>query len=231
MCQVSFVIHPSFYLDDEAVLGGNNRGAYAIAAKEFCVCRSCKLSALKGCLGETEGGIQRHVYPSGYSLSTFICDSCAAGLLNEHKPKCACCEESKGLLRKTNNNHWVHYTCALLSNKCRILSLADMRFELNEELENGKHDQKKTRSKKQAETQSLHGLLMKQTMQIVSGEKESEDPSLTLFKFVFSQKEDHKQSLIESKELAEAAGSSVEFSAGQKNKKSGKKKAKPEDIL
>lgn len=230
-CNVSFVLHPSFY-HDEAILGGLTSGPLNIAAKDFCLCKGCKLPALRVCIGEVEGGIQNFKYPSGWVIHYFQCDSCHSKLVGDHKPRCACCEDNSGLLRKTSNGYWVHYTCALLTHKVRIISLTDMRFEFKEEYDINKLEQKKTRSKKVNEGPGIQSMLRSQASQIVSNEKEADDAEFTLLRFILGQKETKKSIELEKKHLIENINSNIEFGvSNQVQKKSSKKKKQVSDAV
>jgi hypothetical protein len=228
---VSFAIHPSFY-HEEALLGGLTTGPLKIAAKDFCLCKGCKLPALRVCVGEVDGGVQSYKYSSGWAVHYFHCDACIATLHGDQKPRCACCEENTGLLRKTINGYWVHYTCALLTNKTRVLSLSDMKFEFREEFDNNKLEQKKTRSKKPQEGPGIHTILRNQVLQVISREKEADDADFTLLRFILAQKENKKHIEVEKKQLIEGINSNIEFGAPiQNQKKAAKKKKQAPDAV
>jgi hypothetical protein len=222
---VSFAIHPSFY-HEEAVLGGFTSGPLKIAAKDFCLCKGCKLPALRVCLGEVEGGIHSHVYSSGLEVHFFVCDGCTALTSGDVRPKCACCDDGSGLLRKSTNGYWVHYTCALLTTKVKILSLADMKFEFKEEFDINKLEQKKTRSKKAQEGPGIHTVLRNQAQLIVAGEKEADDHDFTLIRFMLQSRDDRRPAEIEKKQLIENINSNIEFGAPLQNQKKTTKKKK-----
>lgn len=228
---MSFSIHPSFY-HEEVLLGGPTNGPLNIAAKDFCLCKGCKLPALRVCLGEVEGGIQSFKYASGWTSHFFDCDTCAAKLIGESKPKCACCDDSSGLLKKTTNGYWVHYTCALLTNKTRIISLAEMKFEFKEEFDVNKLEHKKTRSKKVHEGPGIQTILRNQVIQVVSGEKEADDADFTLLRFILGQSESKKLIELDRKQLVENVNSNIEFGAPtQTQKKTNKKKKQTPDMV
>jgi hypothetical protein len=221
---VSFAIHPSFYRE-EAVHGESLNGPLKIAAKDFCVCQKCRLPALRTCVGDVESGVKSHRYASGFEVHWFVCDACHDSLAGHLKPKCSICEDSAGLLRKTPSGHWLHYTCALLTPRAKILSIADMRFDLRDDGEINKSDHKKTRSKRLSEGPNIHGLLLSQTASIVSGLKEADDQDFTLLRFILASKEKEPRSILDQASLGDFITSNVDFNPiSLKQKKAAKKK-------
>ena len=129
-------------------------------------------------------------------------------------------------MRKTSSTgSWIHYTCGLLSTKCRVLSMAEMRFDLVEEGEGSRSEVKKTRSnKKSLENTHVYQVLRRQAEQVISGEKDPDDVDFTLLRFVSKPRTDWEGKLVESKEMAEIISNTLEFGSAQKTKKSSKKK-------
>ena len=204
---------------------GGKYKSIGITSKQFCWCLSCKKSALRGCLGDVEGGLTAYQYPNGQQVLFFKCDVCRdIEVTKPNSPhKCALCDESDGLLRKSVSGPFVHYTCALMNPKVKILSCQDMKFELHED-DLKALETKKTRSKKVLPNTFSYIALRNQTLQVVNQEKEFDDVSLLALKFEVAPREDIVSNLPDSRELQDAISGLVDFGTGQKLKKQGKKK-------
>lgn len=214
-------------------LSPNVLGKYkmlGVASKQFCWCVKCKKAALKACIGEVESGFFIYQYQSGLQICFFKCDHCRESETSQTAMtvtnKCCLCDEGDGLLRKTVGGQFVHYTCALMNPKVRILSAAEMKFDISEE-ELRALEHKKTRSKKAAATSAFsYSTFRNQAVQIANKEKEFDDVSLLALKFDVTQKDETLWNLTETRELQEAISTLLDLGQGQKPKKQGKKNKK-----